>query len=216
MTDSCRPEGRTGCPDDAGENCEECGLPQVGRRSFLKLISWVLIAPAIPSSCGIIPGATVETTVNSLLLHLIGMEDHGINLLNEIRKSNDESFDLACFELLDHISSKYQTASGIDFLSFVDDLNAGTMSDSEDIFYLVEILKANAVMVFYASSDGFALAGYDRHPFKRTYIHSFLREWTYPNCYTPCHSSKSCYSACHPHKEWQSGLDGAARGPGGK
>jgi hypothetical protein len=187
-------------PGDARESSLYQRMPQIGRRSFLKLLTLLLAAPLVPFSCGKLPGPTDKGIINLLLLHLLGIEAYPINLLDQIREFADESFDQACLELLDYISRRYQTSSGMNLKAFFDDLNAGGPSDEDDVIYLVEILKTNAIMVFYASPLGFALADYERQPFKRTFIHSFIRDRTYPNCYTPCHSSQSCYAACHPAK----------------
>jgi hypothetical protein len=185
---------------DVRENSLEQKIPQVGRRSFLKLFIVVLIAPVAPFSCGKLSSATDRATINSLLLHLLGIEDYPINLFDRLKEFVDESFHQACLDLLDYIYIRYQTPSGINLKAFLDDLNTGDSADAADISYLVEILKTNAIMGFYTSSEGFALAGYERQPFKRTFIHSFIRDRIYPNCYTPCHSSQSCYAACHPAK----------------
>jgi hypothetical protein len=187
-------------PYAIGVNTSCQRMPQIGRRSFLKLLTLLLAAPVVPFSCGKLPGPADKGTINSLLLHLLGIEADPINLLEQIREIADESFDQACLELLDHIAGRYQTSSGVNLKAFLDDLNAGGLSDEDDLIYLVEILKTNAIMVFYASPLGFALADYERQPFKRTFIHSFIRDRTYPDCYTPCHSSHTCYAACHPAK----------------
>ena len=172
----------------------------MGRRSFLKWLTLLLAAPVVPFSCGELPGPVDKGAINSLLLHLLGFEAYAINLLDRIREFADESFDQACLELLDHIRRRYQAASGMNLEAFLDDLNAGDLAVDDEVFYLVEILKTNAIMVFYASPLGFAVADYERQPFKRTFIHSLIRDHTYPNCYTPCHSSQTCYAACHPAK----------------
>jgi hypothetical protein len=187
-------------PGDARENSSYQTMPQIGRRSFLKKLSFLLAAPVLPFSCGKLPDPTDKSTINSLLLHLLGIEAYPINLFDQVRQFADESFDQACLELLEHIAGRYQTSSGMDLKAFLDDLNAGALWDEDDVFYLIEILRTNAIMVFYASPLGFALADYERQPFKRTFIHSFIRDRTYPNCYTPCHSSYTCYAACHPAK----------------
>lgn len=175
-------------------------LIKVGRRSFLKLLAFISLAPVAPFACGNIQSAADRSAINSLLLHLLGIEDRRINLLDRIRETSDEFFDQACAGVVDYISGRYETPSGIDFKMFLDDLNTGGPADADGILYLVEILKDNAAMVFYTSPDGFALAGYERQPFQRTVIHAFIRNRIYPNCYTPCHSSWSCYAACHPAK----------------
>lgn len=173
---------------------------RVGRRSFLKLLAFLMAAPLFPFSCGNLPGPADKGIINSLLLHLLGIETCRINLLDKIREFTDESFDRACTELYDFLSRRYQTFSGMDFTAFLDDLNSGKLQVEEDVIYLVEILRTNAIIVFYASPLGFALADYKRLPFQRTFIHSLIRDVTYPECYTPCHASHTCYAACHPTK----------------
>lgn len=174
--------------------------PKIGRRHFLKLLTFGLTAPFLHTSCGKIPDFPDKGAVNALLLHLLGLETSGIDLFDTVREHADEVFDVACRELYRFLSKRYRSPSGVDLMAFVDDLNSGILRGEEDVLFLADILKNNAIMVFYASPMGFAVAGYKELPFQRTFVHGLIRHFTFPDCYTPCHASTTCYASCHPGK----------------
>jgi hypothetical protein len=160
----------------------------MGRREWLQWATAVLLGASVLPACGARWGSRAgRAALNELFLHILGIEDRPLDLLSRITPELSPWKADLYEQVVRYARRNYGRDQSIDYRSFLDDVEKGK-GPSAAFAYVLDTMKAEAIVAFYTSREGWRLAGFDGPPVRSTILHYWMRRIFFPSCNAPCHS----------------------------